>query len=49
MVAIDNMTPQQVGLKRILDSYIAHRKQVITNRSQFELNKAKDVSTLLQV
>ncbi|WP_429949804.1 DNA topoisomerase IV subunit A [Enterococcus sp. AZ101] len=41
MVAIDNMTPQQVGLKRILDSYIAHRKQVITNRSQFELNKAK--------
>ena len=41
MVAIDNMTPQQVGLKRILDSYIAHRKQVITNRSQYELNKAK--------
>ncbi|EOH98559.1 DNA topoisomerase IV, A subunit [Enterococcus haemoperoxidus ATCC BAA-382] len=41
MVAIDNMTPQQVGLKRILDSYITHRKQVITNRSQFELNKAK--------
>lgn len=41
MVAIDNMTPQQVGLKRILDSYIMHRKKVITNRSQFELNKAK--------
>ncbi|WP_086445572.1 DNA topoisomerase IV subunit A [Candidatus Enterococcus lemimoniae] len=41
MVAIDNMTPQQVGLKRILDSYIAHRKRVITNRSQYELNKAK--------
>lgn len=41
MVAIDNQTPQQVGLKRILDSYIVHRKQVITNRSQFELNKAR--------
>jgi topoisomerase-4 subunit A len=41
MVAIDNMTPHQVGLKRILDSYIAHRKDVITNRSQFELDKAK--------
>lgn len=41
MVAIDNMTPQQVGVKRILNSYIAHRKQVIINRSQFELNKAK--------
>ena len=41
MVAIDNKTPQQVGLKRILDSYIVHRKEVITNRSQFELNKAR--------
>ena len=41
MVAIDNQTPQQVGLKRILDSYIAHRKEVVTNRSQFELNKAR--------
>jgi topoisomerase-4 subunit A len=41
MVAIDNMTPQQVGIKRILESYIAHRKTVIINRSQFELNKAR--------
>lgn len=40
MVAIDNMTPQQVGLKRILDSYVTHRKEVITNRSRFELDKA---------
>lgn len=41
MVAIDNMTPHQVGLKRILDSYVTHRKEVITNRSQFELDKAQ--------
>lgn len=40
MVAIDNMTPQQVGLKRILDSYVTHRKEVITNRSRFDLDKA---------
>ncbi|MER2117319.1 MAG: DNA gyrase subunit A, partial [Enterococcus casseliflavus] len=26
MVAIDNMRPQQVGLKRILESYIKHRR-----------------------
>ncbi|MGC3569636.1 DNA gyrase subunit A, partial [Enterococcus faecalis] len=31
MVAIDNMTPQQVGLKRILESCITHRKSVIIN------------------
>ncbi|GCF92827.1 DNA topoisomerase 4 subunit A [Enterococcus florum] len=41
MVAIDNMTPQQVGLKHILLSYIEHRKSVIRKRSQYELNKAK--------
>lgn len=41
MVAIDNMTPQQVGLKRILTSYITHRKEVVTNRSRFELTKAQ--------
>lgn len=42
MVAIDNMTPQQVGLSHILASYIAHRKQVITARSRFDLQKARD-------
>nr|WP_265457075.1 DNA topoisomerase IV subunit A [Enterococcus sp. HY326] len=41
MVAIDNMTPHQVGLKRILESYITHRKGVIIKRSQYELNKAE--------
>ncbi|OQO68630.1 DNA topoisomerase IV subunit A [Enterococcus villorum] len=41
MVAIDHMTPHQVGLKDILSSYIIHRKQVITKRSQFDLEKAQ--------
>ncbi|MEY8444855.1 DNA topoisomerase IV subunit A [Enterococcus ratti] len=41
MVAIDHMTPHQVGLKEILSSYINHRKQVITKRSQFDLEKAQ--------
>ncbi|EMF0149246.1 DNA topoisomerase IV subunit A [Enterococcus hirae] len=41
MVAIDHMTPHQVGLKDILSSYIDHRKQVITKRSQFDLEKAQ--------
>ncbi|EPH94682.1 DNA topoisomerase IV, A subunit [Enterococcus faecalis 13-SD-W-01] len=41
MVAIDHMTPHQVGLKDILSSYIEHRKQVITKRSRFELEKAQ--------
>ncbi len=41
MVAIDNMTPKQVGLKHILTSYIAHRQSVITKRSKYELIKAQ--------
>lgn len=41
MVAIDNMRPQQVGLKRILESYIKHRREVIEKRSRFELQKAQ--------
>ncbi|WP_159160933.1 DNA topoisomerase IV subunit A [Enterococcus casseliflavus] len=42
MVAIDNMRPQQVGLKRILESYIKHRREVIEKRSRFELQKAQE-------
>lgn len=41
MVAIDEMRPQQVGLKRILESYIKHRRDVVLKRSQYELNKAE--------
>ncbi len=42
MVAIDARRPMQVGLKKILDSYIAHQKEVIIKRTQFDLNKAQD-------
>jgi len=41
MVAIDEMRPQQVGLKRILESYVKHRREVIEKRSRFELQKAQ--------
>ncbi|HSU80614.1 MAG TPA: DNA topoisomerase (ATP-hydrolyzing) subunit A, partial [Candidatus Angelobacter sp.] len=42
MVAIINKTPRQLGLNEILQAYIAHQKEVVTRRSQFELNKAQD-------
>ena len=41
MVAIDRMTPVQVGLKRILSSYLTHKKEVVTKRTKFDLKKAK--------
>ena len=41
MVAIDEMRPQQVGLKHILESYVKHRREVIAKRSRYELKKAQ--------
>ncbi|MGT2785263.1 DNA topoisomerase IV subunit A [Streptococcus merionis] len=41
MVAIDNFTPRQVGLQKILSSYIAHRKDIIVARSKFDKAKAE--------
>ncbi|MDY4760571.1 DNA topoisomerase IV subunit A [Streptococcus thoraltensis] len=41
MVAIDNYTPRQVGLQKILSSYIAHRRDVIVARSKFDKEKAE--------
>lgn len=42
MVAIDRMTPVQVGLKRILSSYLTHKKDVVTKRTEFDLKKASN-------
>ncbi|MFW5893419.1 MAG: DNA gyrase subunit A, partial [Bacillota bacterium] len=41
MVAIDNKRPRTLGILSIFDSYIYHQKEVVTNRSNFELRKAK--------
>lgn len=41
MVAIDNMTPHQVGVVQILHAYIAHRREVIIARSKYDLEKAQ--------
>ena len=41
MVAIANKRPMLMGLNDLLDAYIVHQKEVITNRSNFELAAAK--------
>lgn len=40
MVAIYNQTPQLMGLKPLLSAYIGHQREVVTNRSRHELDKA---------
>ncbi|WP_100333711.1 DNA topoisomerase IV subunit A [Bacillus alkalisoli] len=42
MVAIYNRRPTLMGLANFLDAYIAHQKEVITNRSKYDLSKAKE-------
>ena len=42
MVAIVNRSPKRVGVLQIIDAYIEHQKDVITNRTNFELAKASD-------
>ncbi|MGT2887252.1 DNA topoisomerase IV subunit A [Streptococcus didelphis] len=41
MVAIDNFTPHQVGIQKIISAYIAHRKNIIIDRSKFDKAKAE--------
>lgn len=48
MVAIDHMTPVQVGLKRILSSYLEHEEDVVTKRTKFDLNKAEARLEIIQ-
>ncbi|MCU9614702.1 DNA topoisomerase IV subunit A [Caldibacillus lycopersici] len=42
MVAIYNRRPKLMGLTELLDAYISHQKEVVSKRTQYDLNKAKD-------
>ena len=42
MVAIHNRRPTMMTLQTMLDAYIGHQKEVITKRSEFDLQKASD-------
>lgn len=41
MVAIKNHRPMTLGILEILDAYIAHQRDVITRRTQFDLDHAR--------
>ena len=48
MVAIDGGMPKLMNLKSVLNAFIAHRREVVTRRSIYDLNKAKDRAHLLE-
>ncbi|WP_458122052.1 DNA gyrase subunit A [Paenibacillus sp. Z6-24] len=48
MVAIVNKAPQQLGLKAILQAYIAHQREVVTRRTRYDLDKLEDRAHVLE-
>ncbi len=49
MVAlVDRIQPKLLNLKTILEEYIKYRKNVITRRTKFDLNKAKERAHILE-
>ena len=47
-VALVNKTPKLLNLKDLLEIFIAHRRTVVSRRTEFELNKAKDRGHILE-
>ncbi|MFN2350475.1 MAG: DNA gyrase subunit A [Kiritimatiellia bacterium] len=48
MLAIDKGRPRIMNLKQLLDRFLAHRVEVITRRTRFELNKAEARAHILE-
>jgi len=48
LALVDGIQPRILTLKTILEEYIKHRQEVLTRRTQFELDKAKDRAHILE-
>jgi len=48
LALVDGIEPTVLNLKSILEYYIDHRKQVITRRTQFDLDRAKERAHILE-
>jgi DNA gyrase subunit A len=48
MLAIDHGRPRTMNIKQMLECYIAHRKEVISRRTKFELQKAEERAHILE-
>jgi DNA gyrase subunit A len=48
MVALHNGQPQLMNLKQVLEAFLAHRREVVTRRTIFDLRKARDRAHVLE-
>ena len=48
MVALHDGQPKLLNLKQILEAFLAHRREIVTRRSIFDLRKARDRAHVLE-
>ena len=48
MVALHDGQPKLLNLKQVLEAFISHRREVVTRRTIFDLNKARDRAHILE-
>jgi DNA gyrase subunit A len=48
MVALDKTQPKIFNLKEVLESFVLHRREVVTRRTVYELKKARDRAHILE-
>ena len=48
LLALDHKRPKQMNIKELLECYLAHRREVVTRRTQFRLREAEDRAHILE-
>ncbi len=48
LALVDGSDPKILNLKAIIEHFVIHRQNIVTRRTQFELNKAKDRAHILE-
>ncbi len=48
LALVDGIQPKVLNLKMVLEEYLKHRQNIVTRRTQFDLDKAKDRAHILE-
>lgn len=48
LALVDRIQPRVLNVKTILEEYIKHRQEIVTRRTQYDLDKAKDRAHILE-
>ena len=48
LLALDKRRPKQMNIKELIECYIEHRREVVTRRTQFRLDRARNRAHILE-